>query len=112
MFEDGGMGMEEYEWILRDEYVHYMELARALGDPTDWPAFRLDLLRAINAAFNLGHPATVRNGLNAPQQRAAEHLELVRVDHDPALNWCAFSDAVWAGRGSIKSNPMWVPTRL
>ncbi len=53
MFDGPGIGVEDLAWIHRDQFVHYVQLAHALGDPTDWSRLRHDLLRALTAAFGL-----------------------------------------------------------
>ncbi|MBA2529269.1 MAG: hypothetical protein H0V19_04805 [Euzebyales bacterium] len=53
MFDRPGIGVEDLAWIHRDQFVYYVQLAHALGDPTDWSGLRHDLLRALTAAFGL-----------------------------------------------------------
>jgi hypothetical protein len=56
-------------WIHRDQFVHYIQLAHALGDPGDWSRFREDLMRALTAAFGLD--AEYATGQLTPRQRNA-----------------------------------------
>jgi hypothetical protein len=53
VFDQPGIGVEDLAWIHRDRFVHYAQLAHALGDSEDWPRLRHDLLRALTAAFGL-----------------------------------------------------------
>ncbi|HEX2029175.1 MAG TPA: hypothetical protein VHF25_14370 [Nitriliruptorales bacterium] len=102
MFDRPGIGIDDLPWIHRDQFVHYVELAHALSDPHDWPQLREGLLRALTAAFGLD--AGNRNGhrLTTSQRRALELLDEIRCHHDPAADWSAFFDTLWARRHAIR----------
>jgi hypothetical protein len=103
MFDEPGIGVEDLAWIYRDQYVHYVQLAHALGDPADWTHFRDDLLRALTAAFGL-NPSNAGGGLAPRQRRALEVLDVTRQHHDPATDWPAFFDLLWSRRHAIRSD--------
>ena len=101
MFEQPGIGVEDLAWIHRDQFVHYVQLAHALGDPRDWPRFREDLMRALTAVFGL--TAANTNGALPPRQRRAlEILDEIRPHHHPATDWPAFFDTLWNRRHAIR----------
>jgi hypothetical protein len=88
-------------WIHRDQFVHYIQLAHALGDPGDWSRFREDLMRALTAAFGLD--AEYATGQLTPRQRnALEVLDKVWADHDPTTDWPAFFNTLWNRRHAIR----------
>lgn len=102
MFSQPGIGVEDLAWIHRDQFVHYVELAHALGDPEDWTRFRDELLGALTAAFGL-----VGRGLNGDRLTPAEHhtlhiLDQIRWRHDPATEWPAFFALLWKRRHAIR----------
>ena len=104
MFDLPGISVDDLPWIHREEFVHYVELAYALGDPGDWPHLRTDLLRALTAAFGLDGDAMASGGLTHRQQRALGLLDDVRRQHDPASNWPAFFDTLWSRRHAIRAD--------
>lgn len=53
MFDQSSIGIEDLACIHRDQFVHYLQLAHALGDPQDGSGFRQALLSALTAAFGL-----------------------------------------------------------
>ena len=101
MFERPGIGADDLAWIHRDQFVHYVQLAHALGDPGKWPCFREDLRRALTAAFGLGAD-NVAGNLVQGQQRALEVLDQIRRHHDPATDWPTFFDTLWDRRHAIR----------
>ena len=108
MFEQTGIGLDDLPWIQRDQYVYYLEMARALTvDPHDWPQLRADLLRALTAAFGLDHPdhgcgSSPVATLTGRQRRAAALLDDIRTRHDPATDWPAFFDDLWNRRHHLR----------
>lgn len=102
MFDRSGIGVEDLVWIHRDQFVHYVQLAYALGDPGDWSPFRQDLLRALTAAFGLG--AGAGDGLTPRQQRALQLLDEIRGHHNPAADWPTFLEALWSQRHAIRAD--------
>ena len=104
MFDSPGISVDDLPWIHREEFVHYIALAYALGNPADWPRLRADLLRALTAAFGLDAGTAVHGGLTPGQRRGLKVLDDVRRHHDPASNWPAFFDAVWSGRRAIRAD--------
>ena len=109
MFDEPGISLDDLPWIHRDQFVYYVEMAHGLGDPTDWPHFRIDLLEALTAAFGLNRHHPDSNGAPAQaiaprQERALQLLDEIRRRHDPALDWAGFFDALWAGRHRIRAD--------
>ena len=102
MFDLPGVGVEDLPWIHRDQFVHYVELAHALGDPRDWPRLRTDLLRALTAAFGLDAGMVSAGRLTPRQHRALQVLDHIRRQHDPATNWPQFFDTLWTRRHAIR----------
>lgn len=101
MFDRPGIGVEDLPWIHRDQFVHYVQLARGLSDGDDWARLRLDLLRGLTAAF--GHAgATHADELTAWQDDVLELLDEVRHQHDPSAEWPAFFDTLWHRRHAIR----------
>lgn len=107
MFDGRGIGIEDLAWIQRDQFVHYVESARALSDPNDWPRLREDLVDALTAAFGLdaGRWKVGGRHVTAQRQRAArELLEELRTLHDPAADWPGFFDALWERRRDLRND--------
>ncbi|HVM21027.1 MAG TPA: hypothetical protein VM307_13795 [Egibacteraceae bacterium] len=101
MFDRAGIGIEDLPWIHRDQFVHYLQLAHALGDPHDWPRLREQLLQALTAAFGLD-ACTNGERLTPSQQRALDVLDEIRPHHNPATHWPAFFDTLWTRRHAIR----------
>ena len=104
MFDLRGVGVEDLAWIHRDQFVHYTELAHSLSDPRDWPRLREDLMQALTAAFGLDAGNTSGARLTPPQRRALEVLDDIRAHHNPATEWRAFSETLWAQRHAIRAD--------
>jgi hypothetical protein len=102
MFHQPGITIDDLAWIHRDQFVHYLQLAHALGDPHDWPQLRQDLLRALTAAFGLDASIGHGDQPSPRQRRALELLDEVRREHDPATDWPAFFDTLWSRRDAIR----------
>lgn len=108
MFGEDGIGLDDLDRIEREEFVHYVETARALGDPTDWPRFREELVAALTAALGLDYldgcmsPEHAEEGIQRRQERARDLLEQLHAQHDPATEWPRFSDAVWENRSRLR----------
>lgn len=102
MFDLPGISVDDLPWIHRDQFVHYIELAHALGDPADWPGFRTDLLRALTAAFGLDAPSRSAAELTPRQHRAVQLLEDIHREHEPATDWRRFFKALWSRRHVIR----------
>lgn len=111
---DGGEVDEAAVWgtpafIERDQFVYYLTLAHQLSDPTDWPAFRRELVAALTAAWGLdtiwiGTPADVQQRRTAARlDRAFVLVDEIRADHDPAGDWEAFFNALWDARGPLRT---------
>ncbi len=96
--------------VARDQYVHFVTLARQHGDSADWTRFRLELGAALNAAWGLdtrwGHRTAAQNDWVANQRhcRALAVLDELRVRIDPAAEWSAFFDALWEARATIRAD--------
>ena len=95
-------------WVERDQFVYFVTMERELGEPGDWSRFRDGLISALNAAFGLD---TIWLHLPEPVQRrrvqrrleqAYEVVDGVRAGHDPAEDWDAFFDALWAARHRLR----------
>lgn len=102
MFDRPGIGVEDLPWIHRDQFVHYLELTRAVSDPYDWPRLRDDLLQALTAAFGLDACNANGERLTPSQQLALHLIDEIRTHHDPATDWPAFFDTLWTRRRSIR----------
>ena len=102
MFDGPGITIDDLPWIHRDQFVHYLQLAHAFSDPSDWPRFRDDLLQALTAAFGLdaGHADGERP--TPAQRRALDVLDEIRPQHDPTAQWPAFFDTLWSRRQVIR----------
>ena len=92
-----GIGVEDLAWIHRDQFLHYLTVTRATGDPTDWPRFRCAVIEALEAAFGLTPEETGSGG-------ALSVVEGVRRTHDPTNDWEGFMDELWRQRRSIRSD--------
>lgn len=102
MFDQPGVGVEDLAWVHRDQFVHYDELARALGDPGNWSRLRQDLLRALTAAFGLD--AGTGDGLTPRQHRALRLLDEIRCQHGTATDWPSFFGTLWSRRHDIRAD--------
>jgi len=109
-----GVAVEEHTmvgtaaWVARDQFVYFVTMERKLGTPADWPRFRDGLVAALTAAFGLD---TIWEDLPVEGQRArvAQRqaqayavVDAVRTHHDPAADWEAFFDGLWAGRHRLR----------
>ena len=102
MFDQPGIGVEDLAWIHRDQFVHYVQLAHALGDPRDWSGFRHDLLHALTAAFDLDAGAGVAS--MPRQHHALQILDEIHRQHDPATHWATFYETLWTRRHDIRAD--------
>jgi hypothetical protein len=97
-------------FIERDQFVYFVTLARELGDPADWPGFRVELVAALTAAWGLDtiwlqlERAAQRRRTVARCRRAYALVDRVRARHDPLTDWGGFFDALWAGRGPLRED--------
>lgn len=94
MFDQPGIGIDDIAWIQRDQFVYYLEMERALGDPGDWSRFRSDLLQALQAAF----------GIDIDTEQVLELLDRMSTLHDPLTDWPAFFEALWGHRTQIRAD--------
>lgn len=106
MKDHPGIGVDDLPWIHREQFVHYLTVARSTDDATDWPNFRPAILEALAAAF----------GLDAEEVRlrgVTEVLDAASRDYDPAARWSEFMEAVWAERHVLRPDIAWplVPLR-
>ena len=106
---DGGQaGWATPEFITRDQFVYYVTLAREQGDPADWPAFRVELVAALTAAWGLDTrwtdlDATAQQAqVDQRRRRAFALVDDVRARHDPLGDWAGFFDALWAERSPLR----------
>lgn len=100
MISRAGIGVDDLAWIQRDQFVHYVTLARAShDDPRDWPAFRHALLDALTAAFGLDHEPDAER---VPLMAAADVLERTRLACDPHDAWPDFMNTLWRSRHAIR----------
>lgn len=75
-----GISVDDLAWIQRDQFVHYLTVARAGHDPADWPIFRAAVLAALVAAFGLEPDDPTATGI-------VELLDTVHQAHDPRDAW-------------------------
>lgn len=99
MFDQPGIGMEDLAWIQRDQFTHYVSMARSTHDPADWPTLRAALVEALTAAFSLDDEFSCRSG---EVEVARAVLDSVRHAFDPKVEWNEFEDALWARRHEIR----------
>ena len=92
-----GIGVEDLAWIQRDQFLHYVTVTRATGNPADWPRFRDAVIKALEAAFGLAPEETGPAG-------ALSVVERVRRTYDPATDWDRFMEELWHERRSIRSD--------
>ena len=92
-----GIGVEDLAWIHRDQFLHYLTVTRATGNPADWPRFRCALVEALEAAFGLGPEEAGPGG-------AVSVVECVRHTCDPASDWDGFMEELWRHRRSIRAD--------
>lgn len=102
MFDRPGIGIDDLPWIHRDQFVHYIQLARGLSDAHDWPVLREALLRALTAAFGLDAGLAHGDQPSPRQRRVLETLDEIRGEHDPKTDWPAFFDTLWTRRDAIR----------
>ena len=102
LFDQPGISIRDLDWIHRDQFVHYVELAHALGDPSDWAGFREDLLRAVAAAFGLAADDSNGEGHTQTSGHALQIIDQAREEHDPATDWPGFFDLLWSRRHAIR----------
>lgn len=101
MGEVPGIGAEELGDVERDQFVHYVIIARELGDPADWPQFRERLLSALTAAGGVvwirtdRDPVTERIRVARRREQALRLIDEVRDRHDPVVAWPAFFELLW-----------------
>lgn len=95
-------------FVERDQFVYFVTLARELGDPADWPAFRDELVAALNAAWGLDTiwsdlPTEVQRERTGTRfQRAYELVDEVRQRHDPLCDWDRFAAVLWDARHRLR----------
>jgi hypothetical protein len=98
-------------FIERDQFVYFVTMARELGDPTDWPSFRRELVAALNAAWGLDTiwlevPADVQRRRTTERLgRALALVDELRTRHDPLSDWERFFDALWDARSRLRAEP-------
>ena len=96
-------------FIERDQFVYYVTMAHELSDPSDWPAFRRELVAALTAAWGLDtrwtdlDPAAQHSEVAVRQRRAFVLVDQVRAGHDPVADWDGFFDALWDARGPLRT---------
>lgn len=95
MFDQPGIALDDLTWIQCDEFVHYFTLAYELGHPSDWSAFRQDLLIATAAAFGLEAGS---GEAHCDRQDILDRLDGIRREHDPVRDWPGFMERLWAAR--------------
>lgn len=98
-----GICIDELAWIERDQFVYFATIAFMLGDPSDWPSFRQDMLAALVAAglqprwLTASHVGAVDPADLPPQRQEATLglLDEVRSQVDPAGNWEGCLQVLW-----------------
>ena len=96
-----GIGVDDLPWIHREQFVHYLTVARSTDDATDWLTFRHVLLEALAAALGLDDEEA--------RLRGAEVLDSARRDYDPAARWSEFMEAIWAKHHELRPDISWPP---
>ncbi len=105
---------EGMEAILRHEFIYWLTVTVLLGDPSDWPRFRVQLVRALASAFffdtdrGLGARAESDELAAARQHELLELLDETRESWEPDRNWTGFVLELWEQRVRIRA--VWVPT--
>lgn len=102
-----GIDREELAAIQRDQFVHYLGMAHALGDVGDWAGLRGRVVDALRAAWALDavrddrdaelEEARVRSRVAAAQ----DLVDQVARHHPPARQWDDFASQLWHGRGRL-----------
>ena len=101
-----GVGVRELHQIEREQFVHFVDLARATGDPSHWLGFRCELLVALNAAYGLDSERVGRDPVGEHRRvmirfRAAlDAIDGARDEADPMVAWATFREALWERVGS------------
>ena len=94
-------------WIERDQFVYFVTMARELGNPGNWEAFRDQIVSALRAAWGLDAiwlnlPTDQRQHRRAWRTATAyEVVDKIRSSHDPLTDWDCFFEALWAARGPL-----------
>lgn len=109
LFDRPGIELDrDLEWIHRDQYVYYLEVAHALGDPADWASFRSDLAEALAAAFSLQRTPPWAEDRGDHDRRTRERvldiLDSMRFRHHPAADWDGFFDDLWERRSKLRDD--------
>lgn len=99
MIAQRGIGVDDLAWIQRDQFVHYLTVARATTDPDHWPTFRQAVVEALTAAFGLDNCADAHD---LRQSTAIEVLDAIRSTCDPATSWPEFMASLWERRQTIR----------
>lgn len=107
MFATHGIDREELAAIQRDQFVHYLGMAQALGDVGDWPGLRGRVVDALRAAWALDgvrddrdtelEEARVRSRIAAAQ----ELVDQAARRHSPVRDWDGFARQLWHCRGQL-----------
>ena len=101
-----GVGVRELQQIERDQFVHFIDLAHATGDPSHWPVFRRELLIALNAAYGLDSvrvgrdPVGEHHRVTTRFRAALDAIDAARDEADPTVAWATFREALWERVGS------------
>jgi hypothetical protein len=90
-----GIGVQDLAWIHRDQFLHYLSVARATNDPADWPRFRGAVVDALEVALGLAPHETGPDGAGSVVQDA-------RRAHDPSDDWEPFIEMLWLQRGRVR----------
>lgn len=102
-----GIGADDLGQIEREQFTYFLTVAWVLGDPSDWPTFRRQLLGALAAAWVLDahdRSAVTPTGRTVGRQRAVSRLlDQVRRRYDPAGNWAGFVLELWERRAQVRS---------
>ncbi len=114
MPDNATLEIDELCEIVREQYLHYIEIERAANGAEPWPSFREALIRILAASF--GSPdedfrdlAGLRfSGAGTSDRRLfAGIVETVRVEFDPVTDWELFTDRVFDEVAATRS---WWPS--
>ena len=111
MFATHGIDRDELAAIQRDQFVHYLGMAHAVGDVADWPGVRQRVVDALRAAWALDgvrddrDAALEEDRVRARIVAAGELVDEAGRRHPPSRGWDDFTSHLWRGRGALLGAP-------
>ena len=107
MIETQGIDRDELAAIQRDQFVHYLGMAKALVDGDDWEALRGRVVDALRAAWALDGVREDRDAeleearVRARMVAAEELVDRAARQHPPGRGWDGFAGQLWRSRGRL-----------